>query len=307
MSHDYFHDTGTLITVRDWLRFGVSRMNAAGVFFGHGTTNAFDEAAYLILHSLHLPLDRLDPFLDACLTEVEREDLQRVFEKRVKQRVPAAYITHQAWLGEFAFYVDERVIIPRSFIAELLRDQLMPWVENPEAVQAGLDLCTGSGCLAILMAHAFPNAMIDAVDISTDALAVAGRNIADYHLQAQVQAVQSDLFRQLSGRSYDVIVSNPPYVNAPGMAALPAEYRAEPELALASGADGLEHIRAILAAAPAHLNPGGILIAEIGHNRVALEAVFPNLPLTWLDTGGSDEYVFLVTREQLLAAQNRTV
>ncbi|GBL46499.1 protein-N(5)-glutamine methyltransferase PrmB, methylates LSU ribosomal protein L3p [Sulfuriferula multivorans] len=300
MSHDYFHDTDALITVRDWLRFGVSRMNEAGVFFGHGTTNAFDEAAYLILHSLHLPLDRLDPFLDACLTEVEREDLKLVFEKRVKQRIPSAYITHQAWLGEFAFYVDERVIIPRSFIAELLREQLDPWVKDPESVQTGLDMCTGSGCLAILMAHAFPNAAIDAVDISVDALSVAQRNIVDYQLQAQVHTLKSDLFSQLSGRTYDVIVSNPPYVNATSMALLPAEYLAEPQLALASGSDGLEHIRAILGAAPAHLNPGGILVAEIGHNRDALEGEFPNLSLTWLDTGDSDEYVFLVTREQLL-------
>ena len=300
MSHDYFQDTDALITVRDWLRFGVSRMNEAGVFFGHGTTNAFDEAAYLILHSLHLPLDRLDPFLDACLTEVEREDLKLVFEKRVKQRIPSAYITHQAWLGEFAFYVDERVIIPRSFIAELLREQLAPWVEDPESVQTGLDMCTGSGCLAILMAHAFPNAAIDAVDISVDALSVAQRNITDYQLQTQVHTLKSDLFNQLSGRTYDVIVSNPPYVNATSMALLPAEYLAEPQLALASGSDGLEHIRAILGAAPAHLHPGGILVAEIGHNRDALEGEFPNLSLTWLDTGGSDEYVFLVTREQLL-------
>jgi len=300
MSHDYFYDTDALITVRDWLRFGVSRMNEAGVFFGHGTTNAFDEAAYLILHSLHLPLDRLDPFLDACLTEVEREDLKLVFEKRVKQRIPSAYITHQAWLGEFAFYVDERVIIPRSFIAELLREQLAPWVEDPESVQTGLDMCTGSGCLAILMAHAFPNAAIDAVDISVDALSVAQRNITDYQLQAQVHTLKSDLFSQLSGRTYDVIISNPPYVNASSMALLPAEYLAEPQLALASGSDGLEHIRAILAAAPAHLNPGGILVAEIGHNRDALEREFQDLSLTWLDTGDSDEYVFLVTREQLL-------
>jgi len=300
MSHDYFHDTDALITVRDWLRFGVSRMNETGVFFGHGTTNAFDEAAYLILHSLHLPLDRLDPFLDACLTEVEREDLKLVFEKRVKQRIPSAYITHQAWLGEFAFYVDERVIIPRSFIAELLREQLAPWVEDPESVQTGLDMCTGSGCLAILMAHAFPNAAIDAVDISVDALSVAQRNITDFQLQAQVHTLKSDLFSQLSGRTYDVIISNPPYVNASSMALLPAEYLAEPQLALASGSDGLEHIRAILAAAPAHLNPGGILVAEIGHNRDALEREFQDLSLTWLDTGDSDEYVFLVTREQLL-------
>jgi len=210
MSHDYFHDTDALITVRDWLRFGVSRMNEAGVFFGHGTTNAFDEAAYLILHSLHLPLDKLDPFLDACLTEVEREDLQQVFEKRVNQRIPAGYITHQAWLGEFTFYVDERVIIPRSFIAELLREQLAPWVEDPESVQTGLDMCTGSGCLAILMAHAFPNAAIDAVDISVDALSVAQRNIADYQLQAQVHTLKSDLFSQLSGRTYDGYRKQPP-------------------------------------------------------------------------------------------------
>lgn len=300
MSHDYFFDTDALITVRDWLRFGVSRMNQAALFFGHGTTNAFDEAAYLILHTLHLPLDRLDPFLDACLTEVEREDLKQVFEKRVKQRIPAAYITHQAWLGEYGFYVDERVIIPRSFIAELVREQLAPWVENPNAVRAGLDMCTGSGCLAILMALAFPDAAIDAVDISADALAVATRNIADYELQDQVQTIQSDLFTGLAGRSYDVIVTNPPYVNAPSMLALPAEYRAEPALALASGEDGLEHIRVIIAAAPMHLNPGGILIAEIGHNREALEAAFPHLPLTWLDTGDSDEYVFAISREQLL-------
>lgn len=300
MSHDYFFDTDALITVRDWLRFGVSRMNQAALFFGHGTTNAFDEAAYLILHTLHLPLDRLDPFLDACLTEVEREDLKQVFEKRVKQRIPAAYITHQAWLGEYGFYVDERVIIPRSFIAELVREQLAPWVENPNAVRAGLDMCTGSGCLAILMALAFPDAAIDAVDISADALAVATRNIADYELQDQVQTIQSDLFTGLAGRSYDVIVTNPPYVNAPSMLALPAEYRAEPALALASGEDGLEHIRVIIAAAPMHLNPGGMLIAEIGHNREALEAAFPHLPLTWLDTGDSDEYVFAISREQLL-------
>ena len=300
MSHDYFFDTDALITVRDWLRFGVSRMNQAALFFGHGTTNAFDEAAYLILHTLHLPLDRLDPFLDACLTEVEREDLKQVFEKRVKQRIPAAYLTHQAWLGEYGFYVDDRVIIPRSFIAELVREQLAPWVENPNAVRAGLDMCTGSGCLAILMALAFPDAAIDAVDISADALAVATRNIADYELQDQVQTIQSDLFTGLAGRSYDVIVTNPPYVNAPSMLALPAEYRAEPALALASGEDGLEHIRVIIAAAPMHLNPGGILIAEIGHNREALEAAFPHLPLTWLDTGDSDEYVFAISREQLL-------
>jgi ribosomal protein L3 glutamine methyltransferase len=299
MSHDYFHDTDALITVRDWLRFGVSRMNEAGVFFGHGSTNAFDEAAYLILHTLHLPIDSLEPFLDACLTEVEREDLLHMFEKRIKQRVPAAYLTHEAWLGEFRFYVDERVIIPRSFIAELLREQLAPWIADAEAVQTGLDMCTGSGCLAILMAHAFPNATIDAVDISADALAVAGGNIADYGLQHRVHTIESDLYTQLDGQRYDVIVSNPPYVNADGMGALPAEYLQEPQLALASGEDGLVHIRSILKQAHLHLKPGGILVAEIGHNRDALEAAFPELPFSWLETSGSDEFVFILAEDAL--------
>ncbi|MDP2026695.1 50S ribosomal protein L3 N(5)-glutamine methyltransferase [Sulfuriferula sp.] len=299
MSHDYFHDTDALITVRDWLRFGVSRMNQAKLFFGHGSTNAFDEAAYLILHTLHLPIDSLEPFLDACLTEVEREDLLLVFEKRVKQRVPAAYLTQEAWLGEFRFYVDERVIIPRSFIAELLREQLAPWVADAEAVQSGLDMCTGSGCLAILMAHAYPNALIDAVDISSDALAVAERNVTDYELQDRVQCIESDLFAQLDGRRYDVIVSNPPYVNADGMATLPAEYLQEPHLALASGEDGLAHIRTILQQAHKHLRPGGVLVAEIGHNRDALEAAFPELPFSWLETSGSDEFVFILAEDVL--------
>ena len=299
MSHDYFHDTDALITVRDWLRFGVSRMNQAKLFFGHGSTNAFDEAAYLTLHTLHLPIDSLEPFLDACLTEVEREDLLLVFEKRVKQRMPAAYLTQEAWLGEFRFYVDERVIIPRSFIAELLREQLAPWVADAEAVQSGLDLCTGSGCLAILMAHAFPHALIDAVDISSDALAVAERNVTDYELQDRVRCIESDLFAQLDGRRYDVIVSNPPYVNADGMATLPAEYLQEPHLALASGEDGLAHIRTILQQAHKHLRPGGVLVAEIGHNRDALVAAFPELPFSWLETSGSDEFVFILAEEAL--------
>ena len=302
MSHDYFHDTDALITVRDWLRFGVSRMNEAKLFFGHGSINAFDEAAYLILHTLHLPIDSLEPFLDACLTEVEREDLLRMFEKRVKQRVPAAYLTQEAWLGEFRFYVDERVIIPRSFIAELLREQLTPWVADADAVQTGLDMCTGSGCLAILMAHAFPNAQIDAVDISADALAVAERNVVDYDLQDRVQRIESDLFTQLDGRRYDVIVSNPPYVNAEGMGTLPPEYLQEPQLALASGEDGLLHIRSILKQAHLHLKPGGVLVAEIGHNRDALEATFPELPFSWLETSGSDEFVFILA-EDVLARQ----
>jgi ribosomal protein L3 glutamine methyltransferase len=295
----HFDDTESLITVRDWLRFAVSRFNEARLFFGHGSDNAFDEAAYLILHTLHLPLDRLEPFLDASLTHGESEQVQAVIERRVRDRLPAAYLTHEAWLGEHRFYVDERVIVPRSFIAELLHEQLAPWVENPDGVSSALDLCTGSGCLAILAALAFPNAQVDAVDLSRDALDVAVRNVADYGLQDRVELIESDLFAALDGRIYDVILSNPPYVNAESVAALPPEYQAEPALALGSGEDGLDVTRQILAQAKSHLNPGGVLVVEIGHNRDALEAAYPALPFTWLDTESGDQFVFMLRREDL--------
>jgi len=295
----HFDDTESLITVRDWLRFAVSRFNEAGLFFGHGSDNAFDEAAYLILHTLHLPLDRLDPFLDASLTHGEAEQVQAVIERRVKERIPAAYLTHEAWLGEHRFYVDERVIVPRSFIAELLREQLAPWLDDPEEVGSALDLCTGSGCLAILAALAFPNAKVDAVDLSKGALEVAAKNVADYALQDRVELLESDLFAALDRRSYDVILSNPPYVNAESVAALPPEYQAEPALALGSGEDGLDATRQILANAKSHLNPGGLLVVEIGHNRDALEAAYPALPFTWLDTESGEQFVFMLRREDL--------
>ncbi|OZA29973.1 MAG: ribosomal protein L3 N(5)-glutamine methyltransferase [Hydrogenophilales bacterium 17-61-9] len=296
---NHFDDTESLITVRDWLRFAVSRFNEARLCFGHGSDNAFDEAAYLILHTLHLPLDRLDPFLDASLTHGESEQVQAVIERRVKERLPAAYLTHEAWLGGHRFYVDERVIVPRSFIAELLGDQLTPWIENPDKVLHTLDLCTGSGCLAILAAGAFPNARVDAVDLSRDALDVADRNVAEYNLQGRIERIESDLFTALQGRTYDVILSNPPYVNAESVAALPPEYQAEPALALGSGKDGLDATRQILAQAASHLNPGGLLVVEIGHNRDALEAACPTLPFTWLDTESGDHFVFLLRREDL--------
>ena len=295
----HFDDTESLITVRDWLRFAVSRFNEARLFFGHGSDNAFDEAAYLILHTLHLPLDRLEPFLDASLTHGESEEVQAVIERRVRERIPAAYLTHEAWLGAHRFYVDERVIVPRSFIAELLPEQLAPWVENPDEVTRALDLCTGSGCLAILAALAFPNAEVDAVDLSTDALEVAAKNVADYGLADRVELIESDLFAALDGRTYDLILSNPPYVNAESVAALPPEYQAEPALALGSGEDGLDATRQILAAAKTHLNPGGLLVVEIGHNRDALEAAYPALPFIWLDTEGGDQFVFMLRREDL--------
>ncbi len=301
MNINYFSEaSATLKTVRDCLRFGVSRFNEAEIFFGHGSDNAYDEAAYLILHTLHLPLDRLDPFLDATLTQTELYEVLNIIEERVEKRTPAAYLTHEAWLGDLRFYVDERVIVPRSFIAELLREQLAPWVDSPEKITHVLDLCTGSGCLAILAALAFPDAEVDAVDLSTDALAVAQRNVTDYALDDRVHLIESDLFAKLNGKQYDVIISNPPYVAAASMAALPPEYQHEPKLALGSGADGLDATRKILQQAAAHLNPGGMLIVEIGHNLAALEAAYPDLPFTWLDVAAGDEFVFLLRREDLL-------
>ena len=288
-----------LSTLRDLLRFSVSRFNEAGLFFGHGSDNAWDEAAYLLLHALHLPLERLEPFLDAKLTSDERRAALRIIGRRINERLPAAYLTNEAWLGEHRFYVDERVIVPRSFIAELLREQLAPWVEDPWAVGRVLDLCTGSGCLAILSALAFPEADVDAIDISPDALAVAKRNVSDYGLESRLHLIESNLFAGINGKRYDVIISNPPYVNAESMAVLPEEYRHEPELALASGEDGLDLVRIMLMEVGEHLNPGGLLIVEIGHNRDALEAAFPETPFTWLDTSAGDQHVFLLHREEL--------
>jgi ribosomal protein L3 glutamine methyltransferase len=292
-----------LVTLRDWLRYAVTRFGEAGLAFGHGTTNAYDEAAYLLLHVLHLPLDRLDPFLDARLTQPERVRVAEFMERRIDQRVPAAYLTHEAWLGDFRFYVDQRVIIPRSFIAELLPDGLAPYVGDPQDVAAILDLCTGSGCLAILLAHGYPDAEIDAVDISSDALAVAQRNVSDYGLADRINLIRSDLFANLPEKTYDLIVSNPPYVTAVAMANLPPEYRHEPPLALAAGEDGLDAVRAILKDAPQFLEPGGTLVVEIGHNRAAVELAFPRLPFVWLETEGSAEGVFLLKREEIVAGR----
>lgn len=292
--------TQHLQSVRDLLRFAISRFEEAKLFYGHGTQNAYDEAAYLILHTLCLPIDRLEPFLDAKLLPQEVAAVVNILRRRVEERKPAAYLTQEAWLCDYRFYVDERVIVPRSFIAELLREQLQPWVDYPELIHSALDMCTGSGCLAIMMAEAFPDAKIDAVDLSPEALAVARRNVDDYGLQDRIELVQSDLYHHLDGRQYDLIISNPPYVNAPSMDELPAEYRAEPELALASGEDGLDAVREIIAAAPRFLTPHGLLIVEIGHNREELEASFPELPFTWLETSGGDGFVFMLQMEQLV-------
>lgn len=288
-----------LFTLRDLMRFAVSRFNEANLFFGHGTDNAWDEAAYLLLHTLHLPLDRLDPFMEARLTATERATVLDIIRRRINERVPASYLTHEAWLGERRFYVDQRVIVPRSHIAELLEDQLSPWIEDPWAVRRALDLCTGSGCLAILAAIAFPEAQVDAIDLSPDALQVARRNVTDYGLESRVHLIESDAFTAIDSQRYDLIISNPPYVNAESMAELPDEYRREPELALASGEDGLDFTRIILSKAADHLNPGGVLVVEIGHNRDALEDAFPETPFVWLDTAAGDDFVFLLRREDL--------
>ena len=290
-----------LHTLRDWLRFAVSRFEEAGLHFGHGTHQAYDEAAYLLLHALHLPLDRLEPFLDARITRAEAEKVASLLDRRVIERIPAAYLTKEAWLGDLRFYVDERVIVPRSFIAELLREHLAPWVSDPGTVGSALDLCTGSGCLAIAAALAFPDASVDGIDISRDALAVAQVNLGAYGLNDRVRLVRSDLFAKVEGRRYDVIVSNPPYVDAPSMRTLPEEYRHEPRLALAGGADGLAIVRRIIAAAPEHLTEEGILVVEIGHNRDALEAAYPRLSFTWLETSAGDEHVFMLRRADLPA------
>ena len=291
-----------LSTVRDMLRFAVSRFNEAGLAFGHGSDNAHDEAAYLILHTLNLPLDLLEPYLDAVLLPSEKRRLLALIERRVNERVPVAYLTNQAWQGEFDFYVDERVLVPRSFIYELLGEPLRPWIEYDELVHTALDLCTGSGCLAIQMAHHYPAADVDAVDISLDALEVAAVNVKDYGLEDRINLIHTDLFEGLEG-TYDLIVSNPPYVDAESVAELLPEYLHEPEEALGSGEDGLDATRQIILQAAKFLNPRGVLLVEIGHNRDVLEAAYPELPFTWLETSGGDGFVFLLTREQLLGEE----
>jgi ribosomal protein L3 glutamine methyltransferase len=287
-----------LVTIRDWLRYGVSRFNAAGLVYGHGTASALDEAAYLILHTLHLPTDQLDPWLDARLLASERAAVREIIERRIATRKPAPYLTQEAWIRGHSFYVDERVIVPRSYIGELLCRQMeAPAGEwhlgvDPGPVGAVLDICTGSGCLAVLAALAFPDATVDASDISPDALAVAERNVGDYGVGERVSLVHSDLFAAHAGRRYDLILANPPYVDAEALAAFPPEYAAEPPIAHAGGADGLDLVRRILAEAGDRLSPKGTLLVEIGRGRDVLEQQFPRLPFLWLDTAESVGEVF---------------
>jgi ribosomal protein L3 glutamine methyltransferase len=292
-----------LETLRDHLRFAVSRFNQAGLAFGHGFANAYDEAAYLLLHALHLPHDRLDPFLDARLAASERAEIANLLARRIDDRVPAAYLTHEAWLGDFRFYVDERVVIPRSFIAEALHEGFAPYVSEPASVRSALDLCTGSGCLAVLLAHAYPEADIDAVDLSADALAVAQRNVSDYGLAGRINLIRSDLFDNVPPKSYDLVISNPPYVTTVAMEELPPEYRHEPALALGGGDDGLGAVHTILRKVPQFMERDGVLVVETGHNRAAVEAAYPRMPFVWLTTASSEGTVFLLRRDDIVAGR----
>ncbi|MFZ6813472.1 50S ribosomal protein L3 N(5)-glutamine methyltransferase [Undibacterium sp. Rencai35W] len=287
------------LTMRDLLRHAVTRFNTEKLFFGHGSANALDEAAYLLLHTLKLPLDKIDPFLDARLLPHEIEAALAVIERRATDRVPASYITNEAWLGTYNFYVDERVIVPRSFIAELIPEHFSPWVQDPDAITSILELCTGSGCLPIMLADAFPDAQIDAVDISKDALAVAQRNVDTYELQNRITLIESDLYTNVPEKKYDLIITNPPYVNSGSMGKLPQEYLHEPQIALAGGEDGMDLVRKIVAGAAQRLNKNGILMVEIGNEREFAEQAFGDLGLTWLTTSAGDDMVFLLHADQL--------
>ncbi len=292
------------VTPRDWLRYAVGRFLAAGLAFGHGATNAFDEAAYLILEGLRLPIDRLDPFLDARLLRRERARLDDLIEARVSTRKPAAYLVNRAYIQGVPFYVDERVIVPRSYLGEML---MTTFSENnaltgdPENVASVLDLCTGGGSLAILAARVFPNADVEAVDLSPDALEVAKRNVEEHGLENRVTLKCGDLFAPLKGERYDLILANPPYVDAEALAEFPPEYAAEPRMAHAGGEDGLDIVRRILREAPGHLASEGTLVCEIGRGRDLLMRDFPRLPFVWLDTEQSMGEVFLLRAGDFVA------
>jgi ribosomal protein L3 glutamine methyltransferase len=294
--------SGELTTLLDFVRYAVSRFNEARLVFAHGTTDPVAEAAFLVCETLHLHPDQFEAFATARVTAQEAKKILDVIARRVTTRKPAAYLVNKIYMRGLPFYVDERVIVPRSFIGELLDshfsgqddDDGSSLIDDPLAVENVLDLCTGSGCLAILASQSFPNAQIDAVDISKDALDVAARNIADYGLEDRVRLHRGDLFKPLGGTRYDLIISNPPYVDAQGMAELPRECRAEPKLAFDGGADGLDVIRPILDQAGRHLTPQGGLLCEIGRGREALDQAFPQLPLLWLDTEDSEAEVFWI-------------
>lgn len=292
-------------TVRQLIADAARRFRNARLAYGHGTLNANDEAAWLTVHALGCAFEELPSRLDQPVPSVAHKKALQLFERRIAERIPAAYLTREAWLGEHRFHVDERVIVPRSYIAELLRDRLQPWLSSRRPPQKILDLCTGSGCLAIVAAHSYAKAQVDAVDLSAAALAVAKRNVREHKLGDRVHLLRSDLFSALENRRYDLILSNPPYVGVSAMRALPAEFRHEPVMALAGGHDGLDLVRRILDEAPTHLNPGGWLVMEVGHYRPRVERAFPRLPFIWAETSGGDDCVLILQREALLSAATR--
>ncbi len=296
--------THELVTLRDYWRYAISRFNAAELSFGHGTATAGDDAAFLLLDSLDLPIDTLDPFLDARLLPAERLLLAERIEARVTTRKPSSYLTGRAYIQGVRFHVDERVIVPRSHIGEILfseylSDQGSSFLPDPMAVESAVDICTGSGCLAVLAAKFFPNAVVDAVDLSADALEVARLNIAAHEVGGQVTLHRGDLFAPLAGRRYDLIITNPPYVDHAAIEAFPPEYGAEPRMAHDGGEDGLDLVRRLLAEAPDHLNPEGGMICEIGSGREILEEEFPHLEFVWLETEQSQDAVFWISAETL--------
>jgi ribosomal protein L3 glutamine methyltransferase len=287
-------------TVADFIGWTERRFEESGLYFGHGTDNALDEAAWLVGSALKLAPHELDEHLDEELTAAQRDAIRALAQARIATRRPLAYLLKEAWFAGLKFYVDERVIVPRSLTAEFIQEQFQPWID-PEQVHRILDLCTGSGCMAVALAYAFPRARVDAADISRDALAVARINVENHGMGERVRPIRSDLFGALKNERYDLIVTNPPYVARAEMETLPLEYRHEPAQALESGGEGLDAVIRILARAPEHLTPGGILVAEVGNSGGALQEKFPAVPFTWLTTSSGDESVFLLAAEQLKA------
>lgn len=287
-----------LSSILDFIRWGASQFRAAELSFSHGMSSALDEAAYLVLHTLHLPVDTPELYFASQLTQQEKTKVVDILERRIIERKPAAYLTQEAWFAGLPFYVDERVLVPRSPIAELVEKQFYPWIDEHQVEQV-LDLCTGSGCIGIACAYAFPQAEIDLSDISADALAVAALNIERHKAQAHVKAIQSDLFKQLGKKRYDLIVSNPPYVDASEIAEMSTEFQHEPILGLEAGQDGLEIAHRILATAREHLSDHGILIVEVGNSQFALAEAYPTVDFQWLEFERGGDGIFLLTATQL--------